>query len=257
MKRIGVAAALMVALGLPVQGQQVVLDPTNLVQTILIAERTAREYETLIEQYETIVRMARGLGSLDRYRIPTIRFNGHDTSRWPFAAPWLQGLNSGDPYGGLYERTARVLERPGVLLDALPHAARIAIENAYATIELTDSVAVVGANQVALIRGFSQQLQDALVALQSDVLNPSDDYHQVTAVLDKVAAGELIGRRQDMATNQLLSHALEQLLIRGKRARDTEAVTMNMRLLGMRDGRAAAASLLQGAADDLRTWRQP
>jgi hypothetical protein len=231
------------------------------VQTILIAERTAREYETLIEQYQTIVRMARGLGSLDRYRIPTIGFNGHDISRWPFAAPWLQGLNGGDPYGGLYEKTARVLERvlewPGVLLDTLPQAARKAIENAYATIELTDSVAVVGANQIALIRGYSQQLQEAMAHLQNDVLNPSSDYHQVTAVLDKLAAGELIGRRQDMATNQLLSHALEQLLIRGKRTRDTEAVNMNMRLLGMRDGRAASASLVRGAADDLRTWRQP
>jgi len=32
---------------------------------------------------------------------------------------------------------------------------------------------------------------------------------------------------------------------------------MNMRLLGMRDGQAASASLVRGAADDLRTWRQP
>ena len=33
----------------------------------------------------------------------------------------------------------------------------------------------------------------------------------MTDVLDKIAAGELLGRRQDTATNQLLSHALEQL----------------------------------------------
>ena len=112
----------------PMRAQEVVIDPTNLVETILIAERTAREYETLIEQYQTIVRMARGLGSLDRYRIPTIGITSHDLSRWPFAAPWLQGLNSGDPYGGLYEQTARVLERPGVLLNALPPAARKAIK---------------------------------------------------------------------------------------------------------------------------------
>ena len=66
----------------------------------------------------------------------------------------------------------------------------------------------------------------------------------MTAILDKVAAGELLGRRQDMATNQLLSHALEQLLARSKRLRDTEAATMNMRLGGLRDGRAAGASLI-------------
>jgi hypothetical protein len=257
MKRIGVISALIVILAAPARGQAVVLDPTNLVETILIAERTAREYETLIEQYQTLVRMARGLGALDRYRMPTIGIVGHDPSRWPFASPWLQGLNSGDPHGALYQHIARVLERPGVLLDSLPAAARTAIENAYATIELTDSVAIIGGHEVALVRGYSQQLQDAIAALQRDVLNPSSDYHQVTAVLDKVAAGELIGRRQDMATNQLLSHALEQLLIRGKRTRDTETVNMNMRLLSMRDGRAAGGSLVQGAADDLRTWRQP
>ncbi len=79
----------------------------------------------------------------------------------------------------------------------------------------------------------------------------------MTAILDKIAAGELLGRRQDIATNQLLSHTLEQLLARGKRLRDTEAATMNMRLLSMRDGRAAGTAVIAGAADDLRSWRQP
>lgn len=80
---------------------------------------------------------------------------------------------------------------------------------------------------------------------------------EMTAVLDKVAAGSLIARRQDMAANQLLSHSLEQLLARGKRLRDTEAATMNMRLGALRSGRAAGASVVRGAGDELRTWRQP
>ncbi len=71
------------------------------------------------------------------------------------------------------------------------------------------------------------------------------------------AAGSLIARRQDMATNQLLSHSLEQLLARSKRLRDTEAATMNMRLRAPRSGRAAGSSVVRGAADDLRPWRQP
>jgi hypothetical protein len=94
-------------------------------------------------------------------------------------------------------------------------------------------------------------------ALESDILNPLPRYHELTAVLDKVAAGELLARRQDMATNQLMSHALEQLLARSKRMRDTEAATMNMRLHGMRNGRAAGERLITGTANDLRTWRQP
>jgi hypothetical protein len=108
-----------------------------------------------------------------------------------------------------------------------------------------------------LVRGYNGKLQQAAQAFEQDVLSTLPRYHEMTAVLDKVAAGELLARRQDMATNQLLSHALEQLLARSKRMRDTEAATMNMRLLGMRDGRTAGSNLIRGAADDLRTWRQP
>jgi len=114
-----------------------------------------------------------------------------------------------------------------------------------------------GGHQVGLMRGYYGELQRAVEALERDVLNSGSSYHEMTAILDKVAAGELLGRRQDMATNQLLSHALEQLLARSKRLRDTEAVTMNMQLATWRDGRAANDALVRGAGDALRTWRQP
>lgn len=257
MKSFVFTIGLMAVLATPAHAQLVVVDPGNLTQTVLIAERTLREYEALWQQYQTILRMSQGLGRMDRYRIPTIGITGHDPARWPYGAPWLQGLNSGDARGQLYRQTTRSLERPGAALDGLPVAARRAIENGYATIELTDSIAEIGGHQVALVRGYSGQLQQATQALEADVLNPSSRYHEMTAVLDKVAAGELLARRQDMATNQLMSHALEQLLARSKRMRDTEAATMNMRLLGMRNGRVAGDSLVRGAANDLRNWRQP
>ena len=60
-----------------------------------------------------------------------------------------------------------------------------------------------------------------------------------------------------MAANQLLSHALEQLLARSKRLRDTEASTMNMQLVTWRDSRAVNDALVRGTGDALRTWRQP
>lgn len=82
-------------------------------------------------------------------------------------------------------------------------------------------------------------------------------YHEMTAILDKIAAGELLARRQDMATNQLLSHALEQLLARSKRQRDTEAETINMQLINWRDAAAVNSAFVAGTGDALRTWRQP
>lgn len=257
MKGLVALGLVMIALVAPARAQIVVADPANLVQTVLTAERTLQEYNALLAQYQTLVRMAQGFGSMDSYRIPPIGITGHDPSRWTYGAPWLQGLTTGDARGTLYMQNTRALARPGTELAALPPAARQAIENAYATIEITDSVAQIGGHQVALVRGYSGLLQQATQALENDALNGNPRYHDTTAVLDKIAAGELLARRQDMATNQLMSHALEQLLVRSKRMRDTEAATMNMRLLGMRDGHAAGTSLIEGAANDLRTWRQP
>lgn len=246
----------LLATAAPAQAQWVVFDPSNFAETVLIAERTQRHYTELVAQYQTILRMARGLGSLERYRIPGISVTGHDLGRWPYGRPWLGGLNSGDPRGDGFWAAAMPLERPQVPA-RLTVAARRQLEAQYASIEITDSVATMGGHQVGLMRGYHGQLQQAVEDLEADVLNGLERYHEMTALLDKVAAAELLGRRQDMASNQLLSHALEQLLARSKRLRDTEAGAMNMQLVAWRDGRAANDALARGAGDALQTWRQP
>jgi len=257
MMRTVLATTFIVLITAPARAQFVVHDPGNLQQAILIAERTLREYHELLAQYQTIVRMSQGLGNMDGYRMPTVPMTSHDVERWIYGGSWLQGLNTGDASGAAYSQIARRLERATGFLQQLPPAARRAVESAYATIEITDSVAQTGGHNVALVRGYSAQIQQAIEALERDVVSRQPGYHEMTAILDKVAAGVLIGRRQDMTTNQLLSDALQQMLARSKRLRDTEAATMNMRLGAMRDGRAAGSSIVRGAADDLRAWRQP
>src|SRR5580704_13476224 len=153
------------------RAQFVVIDPGNLAQAILIADRTLSEYNTLLQQYQTILRLAQGLGPLVAYRMPVIGITAHDPGRWLYGAPWLQGLNTGDARGTLYEQTTRRLERPDGLLDSLPASARQVIEDAYATIEITDSIAEVGGHQVALVRGYSGTLQHATQTYENDVLN--------------------------------------------------------------------------------------
>jgi hypothetical protein len=239
------------------RAQLVVIDPANLYQTILIAERTWDHYQELRRQYETIQKMSRGLGNMQGYRVPTIPITTHDPSRWEYGRPWIQALNTGDATGAAYLSTALPLLRPTTTPANLTAAARRTLERQYATIEIADSVAMMAGHQVALSRGYHGRLQTAVQALENDVLSNLLGYHEMTAVLDKVAAGELLARRQDMAANQLLSHALEQLLSRSKRQRDTEAATINMQLTSWRDGRAANQAFVAGTGDALRTWRQP
>jgi hypothetical protein len=258
-KRLIAIATLAVGLAArPAHGQLVVNDPLNTAQAIALVQKTINEYQTLVQQYQTIVRMSQSLQNMARYRTVPIAFSSHDPSRFPYGAPWLTALNSGDARGDLYAQIARSLQRPdATALARLPPDARRAIEDAYATIEITDSIAQRGAHQVALVRGYGGSLQSVVQLLENDILSPVSSLHQLTAILDKVAAGELVGRRQDTASNQLLSHALEQLLAQAKRRRDTEVATMNMRLVAMQRGRDVGRSYIEGSADALRTWRQP
>jgi hypothetical protein len=257
-RRVWIALFGAIVVVVPLRAQIVVIDPANLTQTILIQERTYQQLDQLRREFEVIQRMAQKLGSLDRYRIPPIFVTGHDPSLWDYGRPWIQALNTGDARGTAYYETALPLQRPRQAdLSRLPAAARRMFQSQYATMEITDSVALTGAHQVALVRNYSGKLQDATQELENDLVSTQSGTHELTAVLDKIAAGELLGRRQDTAANQLLSHALEQLLARSKRLRDTEAGNVNMQLLMWRDGPAVNDAFVRGASDALRSWRQP
>jgi hypothetical protein len=59
-------------------------------------------------------------------------------------------------------QTTRALQRPDALLDTLPEPTRKAIQNAYATIEITDAIATIAGHQVSLVRGYTGPLQQAV-----------------------------------------------------------------------------------------------
>ena len=130
-------------------------------------------------------------------------------------------------------------------------------ERQYATIEISDSVAMMAGHQVGALRGYQDQLQSAVRELESDVLSGLLRYHEMTAILDKIAGGELLARRQDMATQPV---ALA-------RARATAGARQApARHRGRHDEHAAGhvarrpcrqRRLVAGTGDALRTWRQP
>ena len=96
----------------------------------------------------------------------------------------------------------------------------------------------------------------AIQALETDVTNGSLE-QSMTAVLDKISGGVLVGARQRQNRAQVLAAVVEQLAVEGKRARDTEAATLNMQLTSWRDREAVNAAFVAGAGDALGTWRQP
>ena len=254
LRRTVVAGLLITVAAVPAHAQWAVFDPSNFAQAVLIVQRTQRQYEELMAQYRTILRMAEGLGSLEPYRIPGIGVTRHDVGRWPYGAAWLAGLNSGDATGAAYWATTLPLERPSALPTHLTATARRMLERQYATIEVTDSVAMMGGHQVGALRGYHGQLQRAVEDLEADVMNGLERYHEMTAILDKVAAAELLGRRQD--NREPAPVAPWSRCSRAASVSATQVATMNMQLT-WRDGRAASDALVRGTGDALRTWRQP
>ena len=96
----------------------------------------------------------------------------------------------------------------------------------------------------------------AIEALDRDVTNGSLE-QSTTAVLDKISGAVLIGARQRQARAQLLSGVVEQLLVDSKRARDTEAATMNMQLSPGATVRPPTPPSSPGPAMRFAAWRQP
>jgi hypothetical protein len=124
-------------------------------------------------------------------------------------------------------------------------------------VNLAEATAIAATNDTGQLRfnGRKKELP-AIDALDAYVIDPSNE-QSATAVLDKISGAVLIGARQRQARAQLLAGVVEQLLIESKRARDSEAASMNMQLVTWRDGRAANEAFAAGTGDALRTWRQP
>jgi hypothetical protein len=234
-----------------------VIDVANLTQIIQIVEQVTEMLTRVKEEHNTIVRLGKGLGPLDRYRMPAIATYNHDVARFPFGASWLQGLDAGDARGDRYFSVVQPLSREVALLNGLTPEAKQALSAAYATIEILDSVAMMGGHQSAIVRTYHRQLQTHIDQLEADVVNPRTEFHELTAVADKISVGQVLARRQDMAGNQLLSNVLEQLIAKSKRTRDSEANTMNARINMLRDRGDTSHALVAGADAALTTWRQP
>jgi len=212
------------------------------------------------EQHSQLRRMARRLSihtNLAKYALP-------DPPRWRthggdflYAGPYNDALIFGDAGGAAYVALTHQLLSAARDLSRLTPDARRSVLARLATIQLSDAVAIAATHDSGQLRlnGRRRELR-AIDALEADVIDPSTE-QSATAVLDKISGAALIGVRQRQARAQLLAGIVEQLLIEGKRARDSEAAAMNMRLVTWRDGRAANEAFVAGSADALRTWRQP
>ena len=226
------------------------------------ASAVLKEYilNTQRDQHIRLQEMARRLSAfanIRRYAVP-------DPPRWRthggdflFISPYNDALIFGDPTGAAYLAVSHAITSARSIPNTLTSAARRELTSRLATLDLADATAIAGMNDTGQLRfnGRKRELP-AIDALEAHVIDPSSE-QSATAVLDKISGAVLIGARQRQARTQLLAGLVEQLLTDSKRARDADAVAMNMQLVRWRDAQAANEAFVAGSGDALRTWRQP
>jgi hypothetical protein len=247
----------------PASAQLVVTDPATTIRNAITAALKSQLLQTLRSERDRLRRMAARLSAvttLTRYvadDVPRWRTHDFESDAFLFGRAFHAALNYGDPSGELYLRVARGRMRvEESLANRLAPSARASLSSALATLDAADSTLMTGAHQTGTLRFNGRRELAAINVLEQHVVDPSDE-HSLAAVLDKVSGAVLLESRQKQARLQLLAALTEQLVIENKRTRDADAAQMNMQIRRLRDASAANASLLAGAGDDLRTWRQP
>lgn len=261
-RRIAMLSIVVLSVGLGSAWAQIaVTDGLTTARNAVVARLKTQIVDVVRAQQERLRDMARRLGadSLAQYAAPEPPdWDAGVTATSGYAERYRVALRDGDATGAALEHAARTRQPVGDLgADLSPHA-REAIERSLATLDAADSSLIVGTHQVGTLRALGRHERRALDTLESDVIDPSDA-HSTTAVLDKISAAGLLETRQKQARLHYLTSLVEQLAIDNKRARDTEAALLNMqlrRLLGSAWDEGHTG-MLDGAGDDLRTWRQP
>jgi hypothetical protein len=164
----------------PAHAQIPVIDVAHLTQAVLIAQRAQRHLDELRRSTDDHADVP-GAGAMEHYRMPPIAVTRHDAGRWRTGGAWLRrstaAIRRAPPTG---RRRCRWSARACRL--TWPAAgARQMFERQYATIEISDSVAMMGGHQVGALRGYHGQLQDASRTskrrAQRPAALPRDDGH--------------------------------------------------------------------------------
>jgi hypothetical protein len=248
----------------PARAQFVLTDRAVTLRNTITAALQQSIFETQRDQHEQIRRMAWRLSqftNLDKYRVADVpRWRHHnfvDADAVLFARDYHAALNYGDSTGhALAGVSVPMIDLQTIADEGPSPSAFRALAARLATVDVADATAIAAINDAGRARYNGRFNIRAVDALEGHVIDPSAA-QSTTSVLDKISGAAFIDTRQRQARMQLLARMVEQLLVDTKRARDADAVAINMQLTTWRDAGAANDAMRAGTGDALRSWRQP
>jgi hypothetical protein len=237
-------------LAVPLKAQWIVHDPTSYFEIVA-------EYEQLVRQYEFMIAQARRVpvNVESRYHAYSLDWTYHDLAGLLYAQPLLTALNVGDVSGAAYRSAVQGLDVPTDIMQRLPPATRQRLASQYSTIELSDSMARLAIDQTGGARADGPLTLQAIRNVEHDAINPADEFHTQTALLEKIDSALAIELRLNEQTNQFQLSALEQSIVDNKRKRDAEATLMNATIRQWRYGKAYGDDLFGHTAANIDNWR--
>lgn len=211
-----------------------------------------------IEQFRFLLRQARRLpfDMVTRYHGHSVDWTFHDLEAGLLYAQRILGaLNAGDPTGGAYRQVIAPLDVPTDVVARMPASLQRRLTNAYAAIEMADSVSALAVDQMGAMRLEGPHNEQVAKDMEKDAVSTNDDFHTQTALLNKINAATVLGLRMQDHVSKTLMSALEQLVVANRRQRDAEAGLVNATIHQWRYGQAYGDDLFRNTAANIDGWR--
>lgn len=233
-------------------GPLIVFDPSNYAQAVAQVLNLVRQYAWMIRQAQRIP-----IDMLGRYHGHSVDWTFHDPAGgYLYAQQLLNALNTGDPLGTAYRQRIDPLDLPTDVIARMPASLQRRLTNAYAAIELADSVSALAVDQMGALRIDGPHNTQVAKDMEKDAVSTNDDFHTQTALLNKINTATVLGLRMQDHAGRVLMSTLEQVLVANRRQRDAEAILMNATIHQWRYGPLYGQDLFSRTASNLDTWRQ-
>ena len=211
-----------------------------------------------VEQLRFWLRQAKRLpiDMASRYKGYSVDWTLHDLDAGLLYARRILGaLNAGDPAGSAYRQIVNRLDVPTDVVTLMPASLQQRLTNAYAAIEMADSVSTLAVDQMGMMRVKNPFNEQVAKDMEKDAVSTLDDFHTQTALLNKINAATVLGLRMQDHVSKTLMSALEQLVVSNRRQRDAEAVLVNATIHQWRYGRSYGQDLFRNTAANIDGWR--
>ena len=212
-----------------------------------------------IEQLRFWINQARRLpiDMASRYHGHSVDWTLHDlTAGLLYAQQILNALNTGDPTGAAYRQAVDPLDLPTDIVGRMPAGLQRRLTNAYAAIELADSVSTLAVDKMGAMRAEGAHNEQVAKDMEKDAVSTADNFHTQIAVLNKINGATVLGLRMQDHIGKTLTSTLEQLLVTNRRQRDAEAMLMNATIYQWRFGQSYGDDLFRNTAAALDGWQQ-